>query len=365
MFEPRRRSREENLCWLLVVALLAPAACRGGDKAPPENTVASAATATASTTPEAPAPPVGRCKATGDKPVELGTITGDVYGFGIDATALYYSSWELYGQRGDVGVMRKDGEPTPKLASLELEPRGLALDDATVYYTQGIRLMSIPKSGGDPKTLAPIFSAQQIAASATDVFGVPGDYGPYDRVAKIPKKGGDIKELSTAKRPTSKMPPNGFSRVLVDEGGVYVTDTGNGRVLQFPPGGGKPKILAGNQEKAFDLAMVGSDLYFDLARKGELLVVPKSGGTPKRLGSGLVESARIAADDRAVYTTLAGKSDSEPNALVRLMPGSGEVAKVADVASNTPVSQIALDGDCVYWVLRESSSKSVVYALRR
>jgi hypothetical protein len=339
--------------------------CRGGDKAGGAATASMSAPAPASAAPEEPAPGGGKCKATGDKPVQLGTITGDVFGFAVDATSLYYSSWELYGQRGDVGVVRKDGEPTPKLTSLELEPRGLALDDAAVYYTSGIRLMSIPKAGGDPRTLEQVFSAQQIAASATDVFGVPGDYGPYDRVARIPKKGGETKELSTAKRPASKDRPNGFSRVLVDDSGVYVTDSGNGRVLRFSPDGGKPKILANGQDKAFDLVIVGSDLYFDLARKGELLVVPKAGGTPKKLGSGLAENARIAADDRAVYTTLAGKNDGDANALVRFVPSSGEVAKVADVASTTPVSQIALDGDCVYWVIRESSSKSVVYALRR
>jgi hypothetical protein len=339
--------------------------CRGGDKAGGATTAAASAAPPASAASEEPAPGGGKCKASGDKPVQLGMVTGDVYGFAVDATSLYYSSWELYGQRGDVGVIRKDGEPTPKLTSLDLEPRGLTLDDSAVYYTSGIRLMAIAKGGGDPRTIAPQFSAQQIAASATDVFGVPADYGPYDRVARIPKKGGDTKELSTAKRPANSVPPNGFSRVLVDDGGVYVTDTGNGRVLRFPPDGGKPKILANGQDKAFDLVMVGPDLYFDLARKGELLVVPKSGGTPKKLGAGLTESARIAADDRAVYTTLAGKNDGDPNALVRLVPSSGEVTKVADVASNTPVSQIALDGDCVYWVIRESSSKSLVYALRR
>jgi hypothetical protein len=347
------------------LAIVTMLACKGGEKAGEAAASASAAPPAASAAAEEPAPAGGKCKASGDRPVQLGTVTGDVYGFALDSTSLYYSSWELYGQRGDVGVIRKDGEPTPKLTSLDLEPRGLALDDGTVYYTAGIRLMAVAKSGGDPRIVAPQFSAQQIAASVTDVFGVPGDYGPYDRLARIPKQGGETKELSTAKRPASSVPPNGFSRVLVDDSGAYVTDTGNGRVLRFPLDGGKPKILANGQDKAFDLAMVGSDLYFDLARKGELLVVPKAGGAPKKLGSGLVENARIAADDRAVYATLAGKSDGDANALVRLVPSSGEVTKVADVPSNTPVSQIALDGDCVYWIVRESSSKSVVYALRR
>src|SRR5689334_8910583 len=113
-----------------VLAFVAVFGCKGGDRAGEAATASAPAPAGAA--PEQTAPAAGKCKASGDKPVQLGTITGDVYGFAVDATSLYYSSWELYGQRGDVGVIRKDGEPTPKLTSLDLEPRGLALDDAAV-----------------------------------------------------------------------------------------------------------------------------------------------------------------------------------------------------------------------------------------
>jgi len=349
-----------------VIAALATAlGCHGADKPAPSGATASAATGVASApSDETPAAPT-RCKASGGTASVLGTITGDVFGFDGDGTVLYYSSWEIYGQRGDVGPVRKDGGGASKLASLDLEPRGLAVDDTAVYYTSGIRLMSIPKAGGEAKTIAPQFSAQHIAVHGGDVFGVPGDYGPYDRVARIPKNGGDTKELSTAKRPPSPTPPNGFSALRVDDSGVFVTDSGNGRVLRFPLDGGASKILAAHQDKVFDLALAGPMLYFDLARKGELYTASSAGGTPKKVASGLVEEARIAGDDRAVFATVAAKKDGDAAAFSRIAPESGEVTKLADVPSTQSVSRVALDADCVYWVVRETSSKSVVYARHR
>jgi hypothetical protein len=309
--------------------------------------------------------PPGGCKASGDKPVELGNVVGDVYGFAGDATHLYYSSWDIYGNRGDVGAFRKDGQGATTLASLELEPRGLAVDGDTVYFTSGIRLMTIPKAGGPIKTPAPQFSSQAIALHASDVYGVPGDYGPYDRVARIPKKGGETKELASAKRPAGSAPPSGFSSIAVDDSGAYVADSGSNRVLRFALEGGKPKPIGTRQDKPYDLVVVGPAVYFNLAKKGDLMMVAKAGGTAKKLASGLVEKARITADEKAVYTTLVGKSEHDPQMLSKIVPETGEVKGVAPIQESDSVEAIALDGACVYWVQRRTGSKAIVYALSR
>lgn len=348
---------------IVVAGVAMTVACKGGDKPAPAAT-ASAAPVPSTAADEGESAP-GPCRAKGDKPTALATITGDVFGFEGDSTELYYSSWEIYGQRGDVGAVRKDGGGAQKLTSLDLEPRGLAIDDERIYYTSGIRLMSIPKRGGDPTAIAPQFSAQHIAAHGADVFGVPGDYGPYDRVARVPKKGGDTKELSTAKRPQVSVPPNGFSRLFVDDSGVFIADTGNGRILRFPLDGRTPQVLAAHQDKAFDLALVGTTVYFSLARKGDLLAVSTAGGPVKKIASGLVENARIAAEGPGLYSTFGPRKDGEALSFSRVAPESGEIARLADVPPIASVSRIALDGRCVYWVVRETSSKSVVYALGR
>ena len=307
-------------------------------------------------------PPPSGCKAGNEKPALLGTVVGDVHGFAHDAQHVYYTSWELYGSRGQAGSLRKDGKGAKSLTLLQLEPRGLVADKNELYYTSGIRLMAIAKSGGEPKILAQQFSAQQIAVHADEVYGVPGDYGPYDRVAKMPTQGGDTKELASAKRPAREDKPVGFSRVAVDPSGIYVTDSGGNRVLRYPPEGEKAKVVASGVDKPFDLEVVGSDLYFNLARKGDLMVVSKGGGVPKKLASGLTMKAHIAGDEKGVYTTLAGKDETQ---VITKVTKNGDVTPIAPVPAPQTVDAIAVDGDCIYWAQRVDSAKTVIYALAR
>ncbi len=305
------------------------------------------------------------CQATGDKPVQIGTVLGTVDGFGQDGTTLYYTSWQLYGGRGDFGTIRKDGHGGHTMASLSLEPQSLAVGNKNVYFTSGIRLMSIPKTGGDAHKLVDVFSSKSIALYGKNILGVPGDYGPYDRLAEIAKKGGDVTELASGDRPKVKQGPNGYSRVLTDQHAAYVTDSGNGRILAFPLPKGKYKVVASHLKKPFDLAMDDTTLYFSLALKGELMSVPKKGGKAKKLASGLVKNALIAGDANGLYAPLAGKADDDPQALSEISTEDGSVKPFAIVPALQTVSAIAVDKACVYWVVRQDATKSVVYARKR
>ena len=363
-YSPRQSQWSRPLT--LMVVLTGAVSCKGeADSSKQGGQAAASVQAPAKAVEEpAEAPPAG-CKATGNKPVQLGTIVGDAHGFAGDATHLYFTSWEIYGARGDVGAVRKDGGGLSTLTSLELEPRGLALDDASIYYTSGIRLIAVPKKGGETTTLAPQFSSQDIAVHGAEIFGVPGDYGPYDRLAKIPKKGGESKELVMGDRPTRTDGPTGWSSIAVDETGVYVTDSGNNRVYRFPADGGKGKPLANGQAQPYDLAIAGAHLYFNLATKGHLMMVPKAGGPVKKLASGLVKKARIAGDEKAVYATLSGKTDGAPLTVARIAPDSGEVTPVATVPADQSVDAIALDDKCLYFAQRASAKQTIVYAVAR
>jgi hypothetical protein len=350
---------------LTTLMALATVACedKAGEPKAGGTKAAGSAVAAASFTPTPAEPPPMGCKAGHDKPVNLGIVVGDVHGFAHDALHVYYTSWELYGSRGEVGALRKDGKGSKRLSLLQLEPRGLVAEKTALLYTSGIRLMAIPKGGGETTILAPQFSAQQLAIHAEEVYGVPGDYGPYDRVAKIPAKGGETKELASSKRPAREEGPKGFSRVAVDASGIYVTDSGGNRILRYPLEGQKPKVLAGGVDKPFDLALVGSEIYFNLARKGELMAVSKTGGAAKKLASGLATNSRIAADEKGIYATVSGKDESQ--VIVKVAPKSGEITAIAPVAAPQKVDAIALDEDCVYWAQRVDSSKTIVHALGR
>jgi hypothetical protein len=104
-------------------------------------------------------------------------------------------------------------------------------------------------------------------------------------------------------------------------------------------------------------------VYFNLFRKGDLMVVSKAGGAAKKLASGLTKNAHIAADEKEIYTTLAGKDEAQ--VLVKVAAKSGEVTPIAPVPAPQTVDAISIDGDCLYWAQRVDSSKTIVYALAR
>jgi len=349
----------------LVSIVVAVSACddKGKGEAKPE-VASTAAPAPSATVESTPAP--GGCKAESEKPSKLATIHGYVYGFQGDATHLYFSSWQLYGSRGDVGRVRKDGEGKTDFVSLSLEPRGLQLDEKRVYYTAGIRLFAVPKEGGEPTVLHETFSSQGIAMDGTYIFGVPGDYGPYDRLVRVEKKGGPSKELDVATRPDVKEPPSGFSAIAVDASGVYVTDSGANRVLRFQLDRAKPKVLAAKQDKAYDLLLDDDNVYFTLAKAGKLMKVSKSGGAAKVMATGLENQTRIGGDAKAIYATFAAKSEDAPQTLVKIPLDGGDSTPVGVVPHSHIVEAVSVDEKCVYWAQRDPDTKNaVVYALAR
>lgn len=345
----------------LALSVLALAGCNEKKvDAKPEGAASAAPVASAVET----EPPPGDCKASGTAPVKLATINGYIYGFAGDRTHLYSTSWQLYGSRGDLSQVRKDGGGMRNLMSLSLEPRGLVVDDKNVIFTAGIRLMSYPKEGSEGKILAETFSSQSIAADGSYVYGVPGDYGPYDRLIRAGKSDGKTKELDVSERPDSKHAPFGFSAIAVDATGIYVTDSSANRVLQFPLDRGKPKVLATGQEKAYDLAIDDEHIYFTLALKGHLLRMGKAGGAATKLQTGLIPSARIAADSKGIYTTLAAAD--ETSTLVLLTDDGKKPTDLATIPKGHAVDAIAVDDKCVYWAQRDSDTKNaVVYARAR
>lgn len=320
----------------------------------------AAATAAVAATNQPKARTIG-CVASGSTPMKLGSAIGTVHGLVNDAAHLYYTTWQTYGNRGDLGEIQKNGEGMTALLSLDLEPRGLALDQDRVYFTEGIRLKSVPKRGGAPSLIDANFSSQSIASYADRVYGVPGDYGPYDRVVVVFGKGGEAKELATSPRPASKRAPLGYSAIVADASGVYVTDSGHGRVLRFPLGGGKPKSLTSGQDKPFDLASDDSHLYFDLAKKGHLMKLEKTGGKAQQLASGLVENARIALESGSLFAAFLGETAEAPRSLDKIEADGGTRAKLATVPSDHTVEAITADHACVYWAEREAGSGKLTF----
>jgi hypothetical protein len=336
--------------------------CKETEKsAKPDSALATAAVTAAR--PEVPTESTpGGCRASGDKPIELGKTKGEVFGFVSDATYVYFTSWHTMSSRGDLGRIRKDGEGTRALVSLALEARGLAMDEKDIFYTEGIRLVKRPKGEeGKPTVIAPKFSSQWIALDGTHVYGVPGDYGPYDRVVKMEKNGGVNFEIDVATRPEVKLGPVGYSAIVVDAKGIYVTDSGNHKVLRFTFDRAKPKILSAGQPKAYALAADGENLYFTLADKGYLMQMPKAGAPVKKLSTGLVPKSRIVADENGAIAVFAGAGDNSPVEIAFVPREGGERKKLATVLAEHSVEAVAQDKDCVYWAARATGSGNITF----
>jgi len=311
--------------------------------------------------PEATAP--GPCAVSGTVPAELGTINGELYGWSADSTHLFYSSWQLYGSRGDVVAVRKDGRGQSALVSLKYEPRALVVDDKYIYYTAGILLQRTPKDGATTDTINPEFSAKGLALLEDQIYGVPGDYGPYDRIARIGRRGGDITELVTSPRPKLEG-PNGFVALSADGSGVYVADAGGRRVAKLAAGSKKLATLAKGREAVVDLAVDDTQVVF-VTEKGSLMHVKKTGGTAKKLAGPVTEAPRVALVGEAAYTVLAGGSPDAPSAVSRVALATGETTLLAPVPADESVTEILADERCVYWVSRKSATKSRILALPR
>jgi hypothetical protein len=336
------------------------------EKAPSAGQASGSVSAAASASaPPEDAPPAG-CKASGQKPVELAQANGQVFGFVGDATHLYYATWQLHAGRGDLARVRKDGGGLQNLTSVTLEPRDVAVDDTDIFYTQGIRLMKVAKGGGEAKVVDDNFSSQSIDIFGEFVFGVPGDYGPYDRFIRQPRKGGASKELHVEERPDVKDNPVGYSAVVVDASGAYVTDSGRKRVLRFEHDRAEPKVVTAGQPKAYSLAVAGDTLYFTLAIKGELLSVEKKGGKAKKLSSGLAPKAKIVADEAGVLALFSGTDEDAPKTLAGVSRDGGDPVELARIPAQSAVQGLALDQDCIYWAEREAGSGDVkIVALAR
>jgi hypothetical protein len=325
---------------------------------------ATSAAPSASAAPREP-PPKG-CQASRGQPVELARTNGALHGFVGDATHLYFATWQLHAGRGDLSKVRKDGGGLQNLGSVTLEPRDVAVWDGDVFYTQGIRLMKVAKAGGEAQVVDDNFSSQSIDIFGEFVFGVPGDYGPYDRFVRQPRGGGASKELHVEERPEVKDDPVGYSELVVDASGAYVTDSGNDRVLRFEHDRAKPKVVTTGQPKAYGLAVSGDSLYFTLAKKGELLRVDKHGGKARKLASGLVQNARIVADEAGVLGPFRGANEDAPKKLAGVGPDGGDPVELATIPASSTLAGIALDKDCVYFAVREAGSGDVkISALAR
>jgi hypothetical protein len=228
-------------------------------------------------------------------------------GIAVDADFVYWAC----PSGGFVARLPKSGGAAVTLASDQVEPESVVLDDAHVYWTDSGQIgtpgavMTMPKAGGAPVMLASGSAPRGLALDATHVYWV--DAGTFD--------------------------PGGTSRH-------------DGAVTRVPIAGGVPEVLVAGLDAPFGIAVDAASVYWTDPQAGTIMKVPLGGGAPVTLASGQSTPQGIAVDASRVYWTI--EIDASGNGGIMMGPIAGGPASKLATDQNAPLG-IVLDSTSVYW----------------
>lgn len=215
-------------------------------------------------------------------------------GIVVDDEAIFWGNVGVDPPAGIGGLMRSglDGENPALLA--EGVVLALAVDQSHVYWAAGGRVQRTPRAGGPTTELWNAGVQGAIHALAVDDTHVYTTHRG-GTVSRVSKSAGEASVLAEGQADPRDLE--------VDEQAVYWVDfhtQGNdGAIRSVPKDGGPVTTVAlGQQMIGTKIAIDDQYVYFVA---GELLRVPKSGGTPNLLVPDLYNVQGIAVDDVGVY----------------------------------------------------------------
>jgi hypothetical protein len=236
---------------------------------------------------------------------------------------------------------------------------GLALDDASVYWTTfeapdaadadpGGSVLSVPKCGGTPTTLTRTQSLPVLPAlDSTHVYWPNTGNGTVARVAKT---GGVPETLASNQLEPSYLATDGEYVYWTNHAGNLLNHPLSS-LVRVPASGGDVMTLSSHQTHLGAVAVVGSSVFF--GADTSLEVVPAGGGVVRPIAPvGLATT--VAVDSVNVFCL----SDYTPD-LFRVAIDGGALSTLASVPSNSgPASGIVIDATSVYWA--EGSSGQIL-----
>lgn len=300
--------------------------------------------------PSAPPPPQQE-SACALKTLAAGTYSADQE---VDDSYVYFTD----SANGILRMPKNGGDPQ----TLALLPDNfitvLAIDDTTVYaLTIGDDLTlgscwSVPKTGGTPKQLAAtILTPFEIAVDANYVYwvsvGTPtGDAFLADGKVERIRKDGTGRTTVAANLNVPVVVASDGTTIFFTESGLSPSSTSAG-LRSVPVNGGSIRTLT-NGTGVVGVTLVGSDVYFanlNFTTGGELLKMPKSGGTPTSLAKGLDVATHLAVvADRLYYF------NSDDVWSIEYIPIAGGTRHEVVGNNDLLVEEFAIDDCGVYYV---------------
>jgi hypothetical protein len=223
----------------------------------------------------------------------------------VDDAFLYWANQGTAGAQlgGSIVRLSKLGGLPAFLAFDQPPPQGITLDGTSVYYTAGANVVAVNKLGGPLQVLAIGVSPTAVAVDSSAVYyGDATPLGGAQTLGSVPKYGGFIEVLEQKVQPTA---------LVVDAETVYWVNFWNGTLQSVPKTGGAPTTLVSGVGGHTWLAVDGTLLYFTTA--SEVKAVPKAGGKVATIASGLHFPHDLALDTKHVYWATQSTLDSSGN----------------------------------------------------
>jgi hypothetical protein len=299
---------------------------------------------------------VDRCPNDTEQTV-LATVPGGHFGsvLAVRGGVVYFAaSGGANNTDGVVLSVPRCGGPVTTLASGQVDPEAIAVDDANLYWgnvgddNSGVNKGALVRSPLDGGALTVLSDAgvdtgnvttdgRYLYSTATNWYSA--DAGYFFGAWRQPVGGGPVTTLFTV--------PSYVYYVVVDATYAYVSQAngvnGSLHILRVPVSGGTPVALAPtNVDYPGILAVDGTNLYYQGG--GQLTRLPTSGGPPVVLAP--ASASGIATDGTSVYWVEGDGTKIVQSALKRIPASGGTV-----VTLSTSVGlAVAVDDTYVYWL---------------